>query len=243
MKLSPRTATAVLAACAALGLSPAAQPAGADAPPPVDKTIPKTALPAAAASLDEKDADLGEAVAYCQHSPDACTFTADRRTYSYYEKARTVGEAYVNCTRGTLERERSVTFRDDAFDSVNQAQDGLFPHRTLAHPKATSAMAEQFERGMESSSGKWTWTRTEKSNVEVDIKPGQASWVEVQPARKRVYGSFRATGPDAPPFQIDVIVDSPAATPSSRVYQRTGPMSSAEKQRCMSDRRAAAARH
>ncbi|MEV8319150.1 hypothetical protein AB0Q95_33830 [Streptomyces sp. NPDC059900] len=236
MKFSPRTATAVLAACTALGLPLAAHPAGADAPPPVDKTIPKTALPAAAAFLGDKDADLGEAVAYCQNAPDACTFTADRRTYTYHEKARVIGEAYANCTRGTLERERTVSFRDDAFDSVNQAQDGLFPHRTLAHPKAGSAMAEQFERGVEPEPGRWTWTRTEKSTVEVDVKPGETSWVEVQPARKRVYGSFRAASPDAPPFRIDVIVDSPAAAPASRVYQRTGKMTAAEKQRCRSAR-------
>ncbi|MGW6062274.1 hypothetical protein [Streptomyces sp. NPDC055189] len=236
MKFSPRTATAVLAACTALGLPLASQPAGADAPPPVDKTIPKTALPAATAFLDDKDADLAEAVAYCQNGPDACTFTADPGTYAYYEKARVIGEAYSNCTRDTLERERTVSFRDDAFDSVNQAQDGLFPHRTLARPRATSAMAEQFDKALEAKAGGWTWTRSEKSTVEVDIEPGETSWVEVRPARKRVYGSFRAAGPDAPPFRIDVIVDSPAAAPASRVYQRTGKMTAAEKQQCRAGR-------
>lgn len=234
MKFSPRTVTAVLAACTALGLTLSAQPAGAAEPPPVD-TTPKTDLPPAEAVLD-----LADAVAYCQTGPKACTFTIDSRTRSYYEPAHPVGEHYVNCTRSTLSHEQRVSFRDDTFDNVNQTQQGLFPHPTLAQPEATSAMAQQFEKAVDSPDDAWTWTRSEDRTVRQTIETGEAGWVEAQSPRKRVYGSFRPAGGDGPRFRIDVIVDSPSSTLPHRLFQRSGPLTPAEVKRCQSQRPSAA---
>ncbi|MFD0337235.1 hypothetical protein ACFVH0_00815 [Streptomyces sp. NPDC127117] len=237
MKFLPRPVAAALVACAALGVPLASQSASAANPTPVDRSIPRTDLPAARAFLDGKPADLAAAVAHCESGPNACTFTADKdSTFRYYDRARVAGDAFVNCTRNTAEHPRTLRYQEDAFDSVSQKRTGLFAHPVLARPENTGAMSHQLETALTQTGGAWTWTKSAVRDVTERIRPGEVSWIEVQPARHRVYGSFTATGTDAPDWRIDVIVDAPHAALPDRVLQRTGPMSEAEKQHCAANR-------
>ncbi|MGW2082561.1 hypothetical protein ACWCOW_37620 [Streptomyces sp. NPDC001939] len=237
MKLLPRSAAAALAVCATLSLPLTSQSASAADPAPVDKTIPKANLPAAQAFLDGKPTDLAKAVAYCESGPTACSFTIDSKsTFRYYDRARVVGEAFVNCTRNTLEHTRLLRYQEDAFDSVSQTQAGLFAHPNVARRDNTGPMANQFETALAATGEPWTWASIDERTIVERIQPGEVSWVELQPARKRVYGSFTATGEDAPAWRIDVIVDSPTRSVADRLLQRTGPMTEREKQRCAAPR-------
>ncbi|MER5959369.1 hypothetical protein [Streptomyces longhuiensis] len=235
MKFLPRSAAAVLAVCATLSL--ASQSASAADPAPVDKSIPKTNLPTAQAFLDGNPADLAKAVAYCESGPTACSFTVDiNSTFRYYDRARVVGDTFVNCTRNTLERTRHLSYNEDAFDNVSNTQADLFPHPVLARRDNTGPMAHQFETALTYTDGRWSWVSSDQREIVERIDPGEVSWVELQPARKRVYGSFTATGEDAPAWRIDAIVDSPTRLMPDRLLQRTGPMTVAEKERCAASR-------
>ncbi|MFJ7200006.1 MULTISPECIES: hypothetical protein [unclassified Streptomyces] len=190
MKLLPRTVAAALAACAALSVPLAPQPASAAAPAPIDRSIPETDLPATQAFLDRKPADKGS-------------------TSHYYDRAHVAGEALANCTRNTLEHPRALRYQGDAFDNVGQTRAGLFARPVLARSENTGAMSHQFETALTQTDGAWNRTKSAVRNVTERIQPGDVSWIEVQPARHRVYGSFTATGSGTPAWRIGVIVDTP----------------------------------
>ncbi|MFJ6574231.1 hypothetical protein ACIQNU_43255 [Streptomyces sp. NPDC091292] len=234
MTFLPRTLAATVVACMAVGLSLLPQSAGAaPAPPGADKTIPKEQLPKAEAFLNGEPADLAAAVAFCNSGPDACTFAAaPDKSFRYYAPTRVVGEPVVNCTRTPIEHTRRISYAEDTYDSVNQTQKDLFARPSLARPQDTSEMAQQFAQAQQAQQRPWVWTTTNTRDIAEWIQPGEVSWVEVQPARERTYGSFTASGEDVPDWRINITVDSPSRAFPDRILQRTGPMSASEKQQC-----------
>ena len=200
-------------------------------PPPVDKTIPKTALPPSQAFYGNDSRPVTEAVNYCNSTPGRCTFTPDKPySYAYYEPAQVNSGTYINCTRNALTRTRPITVSARSYGDL-PASAGLPGGGTSA-----SNMAQQFTAG---SATNPPWTTNAVDNVTEILQPSEASWIETQAGRRRTEGWFASNPTPADPnteWRLYTVLDYPSTELSDRVYQRTGPMTPSEKQRCQSDR-------
>ncbi|GII87902.1 hypothetical protein Ssi03_58920 [Sphaerisporangium siamense] len=201
------------------------------APPPVDKTIPKTALPPSLAFYGNDSRPVADAVNYCLGVVTRCVFTpAEEYSYSYYEPAQVNGDAYINCTRNELKRARPLTFGGRSYGDL-PANAGLPPNGTTV-----TNLAQQYVNGIGAAPD---WTTTTTRNVTEVVQPSEASWIETQAGRRRTEGWFTSSPAPADPnteWRLYTVLDHAATTLPDRVYQRTGPMTSAEKLRCRSDR-------
>ncbi|MFF3608453.1 hypothetical protein [Streptomyces sp. NPDC002463] len=215
-----------------------------EVPPPVDMTVDKTNLGTSEAYKgNERESSLHNAAAAC-NGENACTFRPDARTsFRYYDEARVVGEAFVNCTRNTLEHSRLLSYAERSHDSISQtyAEAGLaLPEvarlpttgvreedekRIKERPMATQ-FALAYEKGWQRP---WQWFSSDQRTVVERIQPGEVSWVEMQPSRERVEGWFVSKKDD---YRLHAVIDGPSRAVPDRLLQRTGPMSEAEKQRC-----------
>ncbi|MFD6885290.1 hypothetical protein [Streptomyces sp. NPDC059957] len=200
--------------------------------PPVDKTIPAGALPASEAFLGNDRRTAADAVAYCNGAANRCAFTAEEDySFSYYAPARVAAETYLNCTRNTLNRTRPVSPADRSYGDLPAAA-GLPGSGT----GAPTNMAQQYTQGTGLSPA---WTTTQTRNVTEIVQPAEASWIETQAGRRRTEGWFTATVKATDPnndWRLHTVIDHPATDLSDRIYQRTGPLTASEKQRCQSDR-------
>ncbi|WP_416969635.1 hypothetical protein [Streptomyces sp. 4F14] len=219
-----------------------------EVPPAVDQTVDRMSLGTSEAFKgNEKEKSLHNALAAC-NGENACEFRPDRRTsFRYYGRSRVIGEAFVNCTRNTLEHTRVLSFAERSHDSVAQtyADAGLSLEevarlptsgdRTEDEKRVTSRpMATQFALAYEKAWKRpWQWFSSDQRTVVERIQPGEVSWVELQPARERVEGWFASKKDD---YRVHVVVDGPSRAVPDRLLQRTGPMADAEKQRCMAAR-------
>ncbi|MEU6167452.1 hypothetical protein [Streptomyces tanashiensis] len=220
----------------------------AEVPPAVDKTVGKASLGTSEAYKgNEKESSLHNAAAAC-NGENACTFRPDTRTsFRYYDTARVVGEAYVNCTRNTLEHSRLLSYSERSHDSIAQTytEAGLALPEVARLPTSGDRvedekrikerpMATQFslayEKGWQRA---WQWFSSDQRTVVERIQPGEVSWVELQPSRERVEGWFVSQKDD---YRLHAVVDGPSRAVPDRLLQRTGPMSEAEKQRCAASR-------
>ncbi|WP_051779042.1 hypothetical protein [Streptomyces sp. NRRL S-241] len=202
-------------------------------PPPVDKTIPAGALPASEAFMgNDRRSTTADAVAYCNGAANRCTFTTEEAySFSYYAPARVAAETYLNCTRNTLNRLRPVSTANRSYGDLPAAA-GL-PASGTAAP---TNMAQQYTRGTGLSPA---WNTTQDRQVTEVVQPAEASWIETQGARRRTDGWFTATTQAADPnndWRLHTVIDHPSTDLSDRIYQRTGPLTASEKQRCQSDR-------
>ncbi|CAM5364661.1 hypothetical protein [Streptomyces tanashiensis] len=219
-----------------------------EVPPTVDKTVGKTSLGTSEAYKgNERESSLHNAAAAC-NGENACTFRPDTRTsFRYYDTARVVGEAYVNCTRNTLEHSRLLSYSERSHDSIAQTytEAGLALPEVARLPTSGDRvedekrikerpMATQFslayEKGWQRA---WQWFSSDQRTVVERIQPGEVSWVELQPSRERVEGWFVSKKDD---YRLHAVVDGPSRAVPDRLLQRTGPMSEAEKQRCAASR-------
>ncbi|MEV7541099.1 hypothetical protein [Streptomyces sp. NPDC089915] len=219
-----------------------------EVPVPVDKTIDKYALGTAEAYKDnEKEAWLHNAAAAC-NGENACTFQPDpRHSFRYYDKARVVGEAFVNCTRNALDHSRTLSYTERAHDSVSQtyAAANLRLDEVARLPTTGDRtedkkrlkdrpMAAQFALAYEIAWQRpFQWFSSDQRTVVERIQPGEVSWVEIQPSRERVEGWF-VSGKDD--YRLHTVIDAPSRAVPDRIFQRTGPMAEAEKQRCAAAR-------
>ncbi|MCZ0981538.1 hypothetical protein O1L60_28495 [Streptomyces diastatochromogenes] len=219
-----------------------------EVPPAVDKTVDKTRLGTAEAYKgNERESSLHNAAAAC-NGENACTFRPDARTsFRYYDEARVVGEAFVNCTRNTLEHSRLLSYAERSHDSVSQtyAEAGLALPEVARLPTTGDRtedekrirerpMATQFSQAYEKDWQRpWQWFSGDQRTVVERIQPGEVSWVEMQPSRERVEGWFLSKKDD---YRLHAVVDGPSRAVPDRLLQRTGPMSEAEKQRCAASR-------
>ncbi|WP_371674882.1 hypothetical protein [Streptomyces sp. NBC_01276] len=201
-------------------------------PPPVDKTIPAGALPASEAFLGNDRRNTADAVAYCNGAANRCTFTAeDDYSFSYYAPARVAAETYFNCTRNTLNRTRPVSTANRTYSDLPAAA-GL-PSTGTAAP---TNMAQQYTQGTGLTPA---WNTSQDRQVTEIVQPAEASWIETQAARRRTEGWFTATTKATDPnsdWRLHTVLDHPSTDLSDRIYQRTGPLTASEKQRCQSDR-------
>ncbi|MFD7980952.1 hypothetical protein [Streptomyces sp. NPDC059071] len=219
-----------------------------EVPVPLDRTVDKTGLGRAEAYKgNEREKTLHNAAAAC-NGDSACVFRPDMRmSFRYYDRARVVGEAFVNCTRNTLEHTRVVAFSERSHDSISQtyAADGL-PLNDVAKLPTSGDRAEdekrikerptagQFSLAYEKSWQRaWQWFSGDRRTVVERIQPGEVSWVELQPSRERVEGWFLSKKDD---YRLHAVIDGPSRGAPDRLLQRTGPMSEAEKQRCAAAR-------
>ncbi|WP_237749503.1 hypothetical protein [Streptomyces sp. SS] len=92
-----------------------------EVPPALDKTVDKTRLGTSEAYKgNDRESTLHNAAAAC-NGENACVFRPDARmSFRYYDKARVVGEAFVNCTRNTLEHSRLLSYAERSHDSIAQ---------------------------------------------------------------------------------------------------------------------------
>ncbi|MEV0280786.1 hypothetical protein AB0I22_30965 [Streptomyces sp. NPDC050610] len=205
----------------------------AQVPPPVDKTIDKGRLPAPEAFEGNRRITAQAAADHCAAARDNCAFTADGAySYTYYDKARVVGEAYLNCTRNTIAHDRTVKFSGRAYDNLDQGA-GI---QRLSNPRDN--LHQQFTTGFGASSAEpWRWTTSADRTVHETIEAGEAGWVEAQSGRQRTDGWFMSTADDPDKqIRLHVVADGPSPLVPDRVYQRTGPRTAGEKERCRSNR-------
>lgn len=201
-------------------------------PPLVDKTVPKTALPSSEAFYgNDRRSGVAEVVNHCASAPGTCIFTPEADySYAYYEPARLNSDVYINCTRNTLTRTRPVTFTGRSYGDL-PANAGL-----PGDGSTISNMVRQFTAGTGNAP---RWNTSVTHHVTEIVKPGEVSWIETQAGRRRTEGWFTISpAPDNPHTQwrLHTVLDYPAPDLTDRVYQRTGPMTASEKQRCQSDR-------
>ncbi|MFZ3495877.1 hypothetical protein ACODT5_22100 [Streptomyces sp. 5.8] len=199
----------------------------------MDKSVPKNRLPDAVAFKGNERIDVDEAATACADIQNRCTFTVDDAySYAYYDKARTVLETYIDCTRNPLTHKRPVGYTDLTYDSLRQTTGNERLQNTQDN------LHKQFNTGFQKTSpAPWRWTPASNREINEVIQAGEASWIEAQAARQRTDGWFTSTtdNPDQQ-YRLHITVDGPSGTLADRVYQRTGPMATAEKRRCRSDR-------
>ncbi|MER5867052.1 hypothetical protein [Kitasatospora sp. NPDC002040] len=211
-------------------------------PAPVDQKIRKEQLPGPKAYRGNDPLEPGVAVDDCEGSATNCSFTVDSRySYRYYGQTRIVGEVYVNCSRNAVVDDRSIEVTEPSYDSLTQyyALKGapLVPSRSdlsQSRPNLAAQAAAGYAAGggnaaAVATSNPLTWNRTSTKALNPTIQPGEVSWIEVQPARERVVGSF--TNPRNK-YRLDAVLDVPAVALPDRYFQRTGPLTETELQRC-----------
>ncbi|MEU6895906.1 hypothetical protein ABZ934_29925 [Streptomyces sp. NPDC046557] len=202
-------------------------------PPPVDKTVSKNRLPTPEAFEGNDRIDTRTAADHCANARSNCTYTVDNTySYTYYDTARVIGETYLNCTRNTIGHDRPVHFTGRSQDNLSQ-QAGI---DRLSNLKDN--LNQQFQAGITNNGAPpWRWTTTTDRKIHETIEAGEASWIEAQPGRQRTDG-WSISNTDDPDKQIrlHVVTDGPSPLVPDRIYQRTGPMTTAEQQRCRSDR-------
>ncbi|MEV6246207.1 hypothetical protein AB0M38_08390 [Streptomyces sp. NPDC051742] len=219
-----------------------------EVPTALDETVDKTALGTSEAYKgNERESTLHNAAAAC-NGENSCTFRPDTRTsFRYYDRARVIGEAFVNCTRNTLEHSRLLSYSERGHDSVSQtyADAGLALNEVARLPTSgvreedekrvkERPMATQFALAYEKGWQRpWQWFSSDQRTVVEKIQPGEVSWVEMQPSRERVEGWFVSKKDD---YRLHAVIDGPSRAVPDRLLQRTGPMSQAEKQRCAAAR-------
>ncbi|MFI1978502.1 hypothetical protein [Streptomyces wedmorensis] len=219
-----------------------------EVPPALDRTVDKTRLGTSEAYKgNDRESTLHNAAAAC-NGENACVFRPDARmSFRYYDKARVVGEAFVNCTRNTLEHSRLLAYAERSHDSIAQtyAEAGLALNEVARLPTSGDRvedekrarerpMAAQFALAYEKGWQRpWQWFSSDQRTVVERIQPGEVSWVELQPSRERVEGWFVSKKDD---YRLHAVIDGPSRAVPDRLLQRTGPMSEAEKQRCAAAR-------
>ncbi|MCX5214647.1 hypothetical protein OG689_36240 [Kitasatospora sp. NBC_00240] len=211
-------------------------------PAPVDQKIRKEQLPGPKAYRGNDPLEPGVAVDDCEGSAGNCVFTVDDRySYRYYGRTRIVGEVYINCTRNAVVDDHPMETTEPPYDNLTQyyALKGapLVPSRSdisQSRPNLASQVAAGFSMAggnsaAVSTSNPLTWSRTTTKSLNPTIQPGEMSWIEVQPARERVVGSFTNARNK---YRLDAVFDVPSSSLPDRFYQRTGPLTEAELQRC-----------
>lgn len=215
-------------------------------PAPVDQKVRKEQLPGPKAYKGNEPLEPGIAVDDCEGSATNCTFTVDQgSSYRYYGQTRIVGEVYINCSRNAVVDDRRLEVTEPPYDNLTQyyALKGtpLTPSRSdlsqsrpnLAAQAAAGFSAAGGNPAAVATSNPLTWSRTATKGINPTIQPGEVSWIEVQPARERVAGTF-ANARNA--YRLDATFDVPAVSLPDRWYQRTGPLTDVELQRCGSAR-------
>ncbi|MFE7778187.1 hypothetical protein ACFU5O_30680 [Streptomyces sp. NPDC057445] len=219
-----------------------------EVPPALDKTVDKTTLQRSEAYKgNEREKWLHNAAAAC-NGESACTFRPDLRTsFRYYDRARVIGEAFINCTRNPLEHTRTLSYAERSHDSIAQTYaDAQLALDEVARLPTTGVrqedekrlkerpMAAQFALAYEKGWHRpWQWFSSDRREVVEKIQPGEVSWVEMQPSRERVEGWFVSKKDD---YRLHAVIDGPSRAVPDRILQRTGPMTESEKQRCAAAR-------
>ncbi|MEU5219650.1 hypothetical protein AB0G79_26095 [Streptomyces sp. NPDC020807] len=217
-------------------------------PTALDKTVDKTDLGRAEAFKgNERESTLINATKACD-GENSCVFRPDFRTsFRYYDRARVVGEAFVNCTRNALEHTRVVSYTERSHDSVAQtyAADGIALNQAARLPTSGDRTEDEkrmkerpvaaqfslaYEKGWQRA---WQWFSGDQRTVVERIQPGEVSWIELQPSRERVEGWFLSKKDD---YRFHAVIDGPSRGVPDRLLQRTGPLSDAEKRRCAAER-------
>ncbi|MCX4755157.1 hypothetical protein [Kitasatospora purpeofusca] len=219
----------------------------------VDHRIEQNKLPWSAYNgIDE--ISLASAAQNCRAAANACRFTADPRySYQFYGSNRILDYAYLNCTRNQVVDRRTVTWAEEGFDSISQEAGRIRnanstdqnPANTgeddAGMPSANPNMFKQVAAGFQRNEGNPNLanttnpliaSRSTSKQVEQDVQPGEASWIEVQPARERIEGLFRSTNG----ITIDAMFDFPSGKVPDRLYERTGPLTQDEKKHCLTER-------
>ncbi|MEU5215350.1 hypothetical protein AB0G79_04005 [Streptomyces sp. NPDC020807] len=159
----------------------------------------------------------------------ACTVEmAVGESESGYEKAVMEGEVYVNCTRRTVQRSRSLQYA-----TAGQAD---FAVRTASGAVRAPSGTARASSGAGRTPTSFTWTRYDYRDVAERIEPGEVSWVEVQRATQKGSASFVVRDENGREQTLTGTFEGPAAGMYDRLFQRTGPMTEEERGQCSSSR-------
>ncbi|MEV7417233.1 hypothetical protein [Streptomyces sp. NPDC089919] len=211
---------------------------------------------------------------YCTTSA-SCYFAVDASgTYKYFAENRILKDfTYFNCTRNPVTDKRTASWTEEGFDPFGQEANRA---KNYLGQKSNNTGIDDYEIGKPTTLANGTNTderfkavqagfqrydlnvnlantetpldspRTSTQDISVQIQPGEASWIEVQPARERIAGVFSGAVTDNKNaanvttgkgwYSIDTMVDLPSADVPDRVYQRTGPLTETERQHCTSER-------
>ncbi|WP_019890265.1 hypothetical protein [Streptomyces purpureus] len=216
---------------------------GEQVPAPVDTSVKKTVMPLPEAYDLHTVIEPALVVTHCNTSDTHCTFEQDARySYQYYDRPRMLGDVYLNCTRNALPDERVLKWDEFPYDSISQyyvqkkPPAPLDPRDNIA--KSRDRLGRQIAAGFTVADGNThqmattnplTWSRTNERKLTVSVQPGEVSWIEVQPSRERVTGALISTNNK---YRMDVMLDTPSQSLADRFYQRTGPLSRIELDRC-----------
>ncbi|MFE2739043.1 hypothetical protein [Streptomyces sp. NPDC059349] len=124
------------------------------------------------------------------------------------------GDVFVNCTRNRLDRKRPVHIATPGRADFATGDGGDAVRRPTS----------------------FTWTKDTYEDVPERITPGEVSWVEVQRATESGNATFTVRDEKGHEQTLAGTFDGPATGLSDRLFQRTGPMTAAEKQRCSGTR-------
>ncbi len=217
----------------------------AQTPIPVDTKVRKDQLPLPEAYRFHDVLEPSTAVDECNGSDTSCVFVKDARySFQYYDKTRIIGEAYINCTRNPITDDHPVSVLEQPWDSISQyyvlknPSAPLVPSRSNIQ-ESKQKLAKQVEAGFTVADGNpaavntnnpLVWSRTTLKKLNPTVQPGEVSWIEVQAARERVSGTFVST--KGTRVRLDAVFDTPSTELPDRYYQRTGPLTQVELDRC-----------
>ncbi|WP_214410828.1 hypothetical protein [Sphaerisporangium fuscum] len=172
-----------------------------------------------------------------------CTWTEVRNT-EYWSRPKGIGEVYINCTRESVKDPRAIPLQTT---SIDNAKGRLVYDEKTTGPKNESIkwiegvlLAKYDEQWIWKNpkpvqiDGKWVEGPYVKK-VEATVLPGEASWIEIQYARHRIVFDLKSKPKVWGDYDYEarnVTLDSPSAVNPDRVYQRTGPMTRAERAQC-----------
>ncbi|GAA1248449.1 MULTISPECIES: hypothetical protein [Streptomyces] len=144
-----------------------------------------------------------------------CTVDIDIQTSKkQYGRATMEGEAYLNCTRNRLDHNRPVHIATPGRADFATGDGGGAVRRPAS----------------------FTWTKDTYEDFPERIEPGEVSWVEAQRATESGNAKFTVRDEKGHEQTLAGTFDGPATGLSDRLFQRTGPMTAGEQQRCRSDR-------
>ncbi|MFE4721103.1 hypothetical protein ACFRLW_32750, partial [Streptomyces sp. NPDC056728] len=143
-----------------------------------------------------------------------CTVDIDIQTSKkQYGRATMEGEAYLNCTRNRLDHNRPVHIATPGRADFATGDGGGAVRRPAS----------------------FTWTKDTYEDFPERIEPGEVSWVEAQRATESGNAKFTVRDEKGHEQTLAGTFDGPATGLSDRLFQRTGPMTAGEQQRCRSD--------
>ncbi|MEV6778313.1 hypothetical protein [Streptomyces syringium] len=207
-------------------------------PASYDAGVSRTALPPARAYKgNNREKDLASAVSTCTEGARKCTFEVyPWSAHPYFDVARTVDEAAINCTRNAITDRRDIVIRASEYNSLGQNKPTGY-QLVKDYKEMLPLIATGFE---EYAKYPYSWGNDErKRQITLSIQPGEVTWLELQAARERFEGMFTEIVDTTSNSNVEkerkrlfATFDGPSTGRPDRLYQRSGPLNPVELLKC-----------